>query len=74
MPRTRCPWRQETRCDEERPLLRVVEVDGVTPGHRVACHWAEEIARGEIQPHEVEAQLVEGHGDAPQHVTVAELG
>jgi len=71
---TRCPWRQETRCDEERPQLRVVEVDGVTPGHRVACHWAEEIARGEIEMHEVEAQLVEGHGDAPQHVTVAELG
>ncbi len=43
---TRCPWRQETRCDEERPELRVVEIDGVSPGHRVACHWAEQIASG----------------------------
>ena len=22
---TRCPWRQETRCDTERPELRVIE-------------------------------------------------
>ncbi len=32
---TRCPWRQETRCDEERPQLRVVEHRGdarVAPG------------------------------------------
>ena len=28
---TRCPWRQETRCDDERPQLRVVELPGV-PG------------------------------------------
>jgi peptide/nickel transport system ATP-binding protein len=55
---TRCPWRQETRCDTERPELRVVEVDGASPGHRVACHFAEEIARGEIQRHEVDAPLV----------------
>lgn len=47
---TRCPWRQETRCDQERPLLRVVEIDGVPENHRVACHWAEEIAAGQIQP------------------------
>lgn len=52
---TRCPWRQETRCDEERPQLRVVEIEGVDPGHRVACHWAEQIASGELQPHAVEA-------------------
>ncbi|MGL5911955.1 MAG: ABC transporter ATP-binding protein, partial [Phycicoccus sp.] len=38
---TRCPWRQETRCDDERPQLRVVEVPGASSGHRVACHWAE---------------------------------
>ncbi|GAB3261138.1 ATP-binding cassette domain-containing protein [Alteromonas gracilis] len=56
---TRCPWRQETRCDDERPQLRVVEIDGVTPGHRVACHWAEQIAAGEIQPHAVEAGFTE---------------
>ncbi|WP_299519718.1 ABC transporter ATP-binding protein [uncultured Serinicoccus sp.] len=51
---TRCPWRQETRCDEERPQLRVVEIDGVPPSHRVACHWAEQIASGELQPHTVD--------------------
>jgi peptide/nickel transport system ATP-binding protein len=42
---TRCPFRQETRCDTERPALRELE-----PGHRVACHWAEEIESGAIQP------------------------
>jgi peptide/nickel transport system ATP-binding protein len=45
---TRCPFRQETRCDDERPALRVL-----APGHRVACHWAEDIAAGRIKPHEV---------------------
>ncbi len=40
---TRCPWRQEERCDTERPELRELE-----PGHRVACHYAEEIAAGTI--------------------------
>ncbi len=63
---TRCPWRQETRCDEERPQLRVVEIDGVTPGHRVACHWVEQIAAGDIQPHEVKADLIEGHAEDPE--------
>ena len=61
---TRCPWRQPTRCDDERPQLRVIEVDAVSPGHRVACHWAEEIARGELQPHEIDPELVEA-GRAP---------
>lgn len=56
---TRCPWRQETRCDTERPQLRVVEVDGVAASHRVACHWAEQIESGEIRPHEVTATLTE---------------
>ena len=51
---TRCPWRQETRCDTERPELRVVQIDGVPQTHRVACHWAEQIASGELQPHKVE--------------------
>ncbi len=50
---TRCPWRQETRCDDERPRLRVVDVPGVPDTHRVACHWAEEIANGQIRPHHV---------------------
>ena len=38
---TRCPWRQPTRCDDERPALREI-----TPGHRAACHWAEDIETG----------------------------
>ncbi len=42
---TRCPYRQPARCDDERPALRPVE-----PGHRVACHYAEDILAGRIQP------------------------
>ncbi|MDV3222975.1 oligopeptide/dipeptide ABC transporter ATP-binding protein [Intrasporangium sp.] len=56
---TRCPWRQPTRCDSERPALRVVQVEGVHDDHRVACHWAEQIASGELRPHEVAAVAVE---------------
>lgn len=41
---TRCPWRQETRCDSERPQLREI-----SPGHRVACHYAEDIQNGRIE-------------------------
>jgi peptide/nickel transport system ATP-binding protein len=42
---TRCPYRQATRCDDEVPQLREL-----APGHRVACHWAEEIQAGRITP------------------------
>jgi peptide/nickel transport system ATP-binding protein len=56
---TRCPWRQETRCDDERPELRTVDIEGVPDSHRVACHWAEQIASGEIKPHAVRATLIE---------------
>ncbi|GAB3586671.1 ABC transporter ATP-binding protein [Calidifontibacter terrae] len=52
---TRCPWKQATKCDTDRPQLRVVEIGGVPAGHRVACHWAEQIASGELHPHAVEA-------------------
>ncbi|WP_240641028.1 ABC transporter ATP-binding protein [Nocardioides ferulae] len=45
---TRCPFRQPTRCDTERPELRVVET-----GHQVACHWTEQIEAGTIRAHEV---------------------
>jgi peptide/nickel transport system ATP-binding protein len=66
---TRCPWRQDTRCDDERPELRVVEIDGVSPGHRVACHWVEQIAAGEVEAHDVDPELVEvtdaGDDDSP---------
>jgi len=58
---TRCPWRQETKCDTERPALRELK-----PGHKVACHWAEQIQSGEIGPHEVKPILVEeGDGLSP---------
>ena len=43
---TRCPWRQPTRCDDEVPVLREV-----APGQQVACHFAEQVASGELQPH-----------------------
>jgi peptide/nickel transport system ATP-binding protein len=51
---TRCPWKQAEKCDTERPVLREI-----TPGHRVACHWAEDIRDGKLRAHEVKAQLVE---------------
>jgi peptide/nickel transport system ATP-binding protein len=63
---TRCPWRQPERCDDERPELRVVE--GTAGGHRVACHYAERIRSGELQPHRVEAAIdddVLGPGSVP---------
>ncbi|NYE38032.1 peptide/nickel transport system ATP-binding protein [Nocardioides cavernae] len=76
---TRCPWRQETRCDTERPQLRVVEAEGVSSGHRVACHYAEQIAAGELQPHAVDPVVVtEGFGgpdvdDAPHNLAIGEV-
>ncbi|MDT0277439.1 ABC transporter ATP-binding protein [Blastococcus goldschmidtiae] len=42
---TRCPWRQETRCDDEVPVLREL-----APGRLVSCHWAEEIRDGVLHP------------------------
>jgi peptide/nickel transport system ATP-binding protein len=61
---TRCPWRQETMCDTDRPQLRVVEIRGALgddagPEHKVACHWAEQIASGELQPHAVTGSVDE---------------
>ena len=53
---TRCPWRQPTRCADERPELRVL--DGGGPGHRVACHHAERIATGELRPHAVSPEVM----------------
>ena len=50
---TRCPWRQETLCDTDRPEL--VEF---SPGHRVACHYAAEIASGVLRPHSVPFEVV----------------
>jgi peptide/nickel transport system ATP-binding protein len=45
---TRCPYVQKTRCRDEVPALRSVE------GHLVACHWAEDIKAGRIEPQERE--------------------
>jgi peptide/nickel transport system ATP-binding protein len=45
---TRCPYVQETRCREDVPELRLTE------GHLVACHWAEDIKAGKLQPRELE--------------------
>lgn len=56
---TRCPWAQQTRCSTERPALRQVTIEGLPGSHRVACHFAEGIASGEIQRHAVEAVLTE---------------
>ena len=47
---TRCPFRQPTRCDDERPALLELR-----PGHRVACHWVREIEAGQIAPNETAA-------------------
>jgi peptide/nickel transport system ATP-binding protein len=46
---TRCPYVQPTRCRDEVPPLRRVH------GHEVACHWAEDIKAGKIEPREQEA-------------------
>ncbi|HEY0572603.1 MAG TPA: oligopeptide/dipeptide ABC transporter ATP-binding protein [Pseudonocardia sp.] len=65
---TRCPWRQPTRCDDERPELRpLADAPGPTSGptsgidggaHRVACHYAEQIESGELRPHDVSPEVV----------------
>ncbi|MFF1277772.1 ABC transporter ATP-binding protein [Streptomyces marokkonensis] len=59
---TRCPWAQAERCSTERPQLR--DVGG---GHRVACHYAEEIAAGTLArtTGEVVPATREGVEDAP---------
>jgi oligopeptide/dipeptide ABC transporter ATP-binding protein len=49
---TRCPYIQPTRCRDETPPLRTLE-----SGHAVACHWAEDIKAGSIQPREREPVL-----------------
>jgi peptide/nickel transport system ATP-binding protein len=46
---TRCPYVQPTRCRDEVPALREL-----APGHTVACHWAEDIKSGRLQPKEIE--------------------
>jgi peptide/nickel transport system ATP-binding protein len=60
---TRCPWRQETRCDDEVPVLREL-----APGRLVGCHWAEEIRDGLLAPKSAEEVA------ATQGVTVTATG
>jgi peptide/nickel transport system ATP-binding protein len=56
---TRCPWKQERLCATDRPELR--DLGG---GHKVACHYAEEIADGRIVPSHNAAQVVPaGHAE-----------
>jgi peptide/nickel transport system ATP-binding protein len=42
---TRCPYVQPTRCRDEVPPLRKL-----ASGHEAACHWAEDIRAGKIEP------------------------
>jgi peptide/nickel transport system ATP-binding protein len=46
---TRCPYIQPTRCKTDVPELRKL-----ADGHVVACHWAEDIKEGRIQPKKIE--------------------
>jgi peptide/nickel transport system ATP-binding protein len=46
---TRCPYVQPTRCRDDVPPLRRLGT-----GHLAACHWAEDIQAGRIQPRAVE--------------------
>jgi len=57
---TRCPYVQPTRCKTEVPPLRKLG-----EGHLAACHWAEEIKAGRIQPQEVEAIFEPGVQERP---------
>jgi peptide/nickel transport system ATP-binding protein len=50
---TRCPWRQPTRCETDRP-----ELIELKPGHRVACHYATEIASGVLKPKAVSVEVI----------------
>jgi len=52
---TRCPYIQPTRCTTDAPPLRKL-----SDGHVVACHWAEDIKAGKIQPKEREAVFEPG--------------
>jgi peptide/nickel transport system ATP-binding protein len=56
---TRCPYIQPTRCTTEVPPLRKL-----SDGHVVACHWAEAIKAGAIQPREREAVFEAGPQEA----------
>jgi oligopeptide/dipeptide ABC transporter ATP-binding protein len=46
---TRCPFAQE-RCKREEPVLRRPKLAGLPDDHRVACHFAEELAEAAPEP------------------------
>jgi peptide/nickel transport system ATP-binding protein len=54
---TRCPYVQDTLCRDEAPPLREL-----APGHVVACHWAEQIRSGELEPKQRLAEIVQPVG------------
>ncbi len=56
---TRCPFVQETRCADEEPLLRPLD------GHLVACHFAEDVRAGRIEPRQRRVTLAPGSQTAP---------
>ena len=56
---TRCPFVQETRCQDEEPVLRKLE------GHLVACHYAEQIKAGRITARERPPTFEPGIQPAP---------
>ena len=56
---TRCPFVQPTRCADEEPELRTLE------GHLVACHYAEAVKVGAIQPRERSPVFDAGPQPAP---------
>jgi peptide/nickel transport system ATP-binding protein len=51
---TRCPYVQPTLCRDEAPPLRTLAA-----GHLVACHWAEQIKAGKLEPKEREPVMGE---------------
>jgi peptide/nickel transport system ATP-binding protein len=56
---TRCPYVQPARCADEEPELRSLD------GHLVACHYAEAVKAGAIQPHERSPVFDPGPQPAP---------
>jgi peptide/nickel transport system ATP-binding protein len=59
---TRCPYVQPQRCRDEAPPLRPLD------GQLVACHWAEEIKRDELQPKERAPTFEAGPVPEPEFV------
>ena len=57
---TRCPWRQAELCDTERPQMRELST-----GHRVACHYAQEIEDGTVVPNKDLATPILSEATAP---------